>query len=271
MAQFTVGCVPYVNAVPLVWWFESLGEKSPVRVVYDVPSKLPRLLESGEVQAILVSSVDSILSTGRQVADGVCIGSHGPVESVRLFSKVPFDQITHLALDASSLTSNRLAQLVLEKSYGVIPETTIFPPDPAVMLAQNDACVLIGDIGMETVLTDVHVLDLGQAWTDLTGLPFVWAVWTGDHNLSSALASLLAEAPDHCFDANGLLPKVNDYTVQKSGWKRETVDHYLGQVMRFPLDSLAKEGFARFADLLVGGHSSLPAFVHPAHHTHPAS
>ena len=52
MAQFRVGCVPFVNARPLVAAFDAPNDW--VEVVYDVPSKLPALLDSGEVDAILV-------------------------------------------------------------------------------------------------------------------------------------------------------------------------------------------------------------------------
>ena len=194
MAQFTVGCVPFVNAIPLVWWFEHLGQDSPVKVIYDVPSKLPALLDSGQAQAILVSSIDALRTPNRTIADGVCIGSHGPVESVRLFSRVPFPEINTLALDASSMTSNRLAQIILAEQYHTIPEVLTMPPDVQTMLEVCDACVLIGDIGMTAQSPGARILDLGAAWKDLTGLPFVWAVWTGENNLTPQLTALLNQA-----------------------------------------------------------------------------
>ena len=94
MTRYTVGCVSYVNAIPLVEMFEEMGAASPVRVLYDVPSRLPALLESGEADAIFVSSVDGLRVADCRLAEGVCI-----VKSVRLFSKVPPAEIQKLALD----------------------------------------------------------------------------------------------------------------------------------------------------------------------------
>ena len=69
MSKFAVGSVPFVNARPLVAWFESLGSNSPVNVVYDVPSNLPLLLDSGDVQAVLVSSYDALSTPNRTIAE----------------------------------------------------------------------------------------------------------------------------------------------------------------------------------------------------------
>jgi len=199
MSTFTVGCVSYVNAIPLVMRFEDWADRSPVRVVYDVPSRLPALLESGEAQAVLVSSIDALREPGRRMAAGVCIGSHGPVKSVRLFSKLPPSEVKSLAFDASSLTSNRLAQIILAERYGCSPEVVTMPPDLQGMLEAADACVLIGDIGMAADGTGLHVLDLGEEWQALTGLPFVWAAWIGNEGLTAELATwLIAGAETWC-------------------------------------------------------------------------
>lgn len=191
MSKYTVGCVSYVNAIPLVMRFEEWGDRSPVRVIYDVPSRLPALLESGEAQAILVSSIDALRVPGRRMADGVMIGSDGPVKSVRLFSKVRPSDIRTLAFDASSMTSNRLAQIILSERYGATPSTQTMAPDLSAMLAENDACVLIGDIGMVADGAGLHVLDLGEEWRRLTHKPFVWAAWIGNEGLTPELSAYL--------------------------------------------------------------------------------
>jgi chorismate dehydratase len=192
--SFTVGCVPYVNAIPLIHTFLEWGDESPVQVVFDVPSRLPTLLETGQAQAIMVSSFDALTVPDRRMAAGACIGSRGPVESVRLFSKVPYDRIRTLALDASSMTSNALAQLILQKVYDARFEIAAMPPHLETMLEQADACVLIGDIGMAADGSALNVLDLGDAWVQWTGKPFVWAAWIGGKGLTSELAFWLALA-----------------------------------------------------------------------------
>ena len=176
MAQFRVGCVPYVNARPLVAAFDQPNEF--VEVVYDIPSKLPALLDSGEVDSILVSSIELLRRDDLLPVAEVGIMSYGPVRSVRMLSKVPMKEIKTLALDQSSLTSNILAKIILAEQ-GVFPKTETLDPDAPNMLARHDACVLIGDKGFEADGTGLVDIDLGEAWTDMTGLPFVWALWLG--------------------------------------------------------------------------------------------
>ncbi len=189
MAQFRVGCVPYVNARPLVAAFDQPNDF--VEVIYEVPSKLPALLDSGEVDAILVSSIELLRRNDLLMVADVGIMSYGPVKSVRLLSKVPLTEIKSLALDQSSMTSNILAQIILAEN-GVFPICDTVPPDQSNMLDSHDACVIIGDNGFKADGTGLVDIDLGEAWTDMTGLPFVWALWLGkkDHRLDAQKLSV---------------------------------------------------------------------------------
>ncbi|MFI5386560.1 MAG: MqnA/MqnD/SBP family protein, partial [Fimbriimonadales bacterium] len=73
--NYRIGCVPYLNAKPLVRLFEDMKGQVPVEVVYDVPSRLPDMLSTGEVQAIMVSSIEALRIPGKRVADGVSIST----------------------------------------------------------------------------------------------------------------------------------------------------------------------------------------------------
>ncbi|MFQ3586443.1 MAG: menaquinone biosynthesis protein [Fimbriimonadaceae bacterium] len=246
--SFRVGCVPYVNALPLVSLFSRLGDQSPVRVVADVPSALPAMLDAGEVDAVLASSFDALTTPGRRFAEGVCIGTDGPAESVRLFSQVPFDQISRLALDRSSLTSNHLAQILLAEQFGIRPETTREAPELDRMLAVADAAILIGDRGYLTDAGGCRVLDLGEAWTELTGLPFVWALWIGNRSLGRDLVAHLQNAM-----AWGLerLDELASEAAAESGWPLDGCRRYLRETMRYPLDDRAMAGLREFRAKLV--------------------
>ena len=86
----------------------------------------------------------------------------------------------HLGLPVQQLASQRdvrlaLARIILAKRYGVRP--TLIDLAQATG-APDEARLLIGDkvVCEEPVGFDVQ-LDLGHAWKELTGLPFVFAVW----------------------------------------------------------------------------------------------
>jgi len=275
MSQFTVGCVSYVNAIPLVSRFEDWGDKSPVHVLFDVPSRLPAMLEDGSAQAILVSSIDALRVPGRRMAAGICIGSHGPVKSVRLFSSVPFAEIKTLAFDASSMTSNRLAQVLLADGYNCRPAVVTRAPDLKTMLAEVDACVLIGDIGMSADGSGLHVMDLGEEWRRQTGKPFVWAAWIGDSNLTPLLASYLVcgaetSAAGRKLEMDGwrgwvakrvigreniqalenqlepTLQKLIDRAMRHAHWNADVVRDYYLNVMVYGMEEEMLEGYREF-------------------------
>lgn len=282
MAQFRVGCVPYVNARPLVAAFDQPNEF--VEVVYDVPSKLPAMLDSGEVCAILVSSIELLRRDDLSMMSEVGIMSYGPVLSVRLLSKVPLEEIKTLALDQSSMTSNLLAQVILAEK-GVFPSTETLPPNAPDMLAHHDACVIIGDRGFEANGTGLVDIDLGEAWTNMTGLPFVWALWLGKNDAPvdvrklwfvlyaaykasgfNSLHTLLDR--ENREDVRGISSQeshsrlkswvdgqsrkrnyVIDSTIPRCTWRRDQIEHYLTDGVRYN-DPKAMKGLRTFKDLI---------------------
>ena len=278
MAQFRVGCVPYVNARPLVAVFDQPNEF--VEVLYAVPSKLPAMLDSGEVDAILVSSIELLRRDDLLPVTEVGIMSNGPVMSVRMLSKVPLSEIKTLALDQSSMTSNMLAQVILAEQ-GVFPKVEEVPPVASDMLANHDACVLIGDRGFEADGTGLVDIDLGEAWTKMTGLPFVWALWLGKRDRPIRF-SLLGQCLRLAYDLSGfsslhleldsgdylalseerrnrLIGLINDQSprrkyviesaVRRSTWSSEQVENYLSKGVRF-FQRDADDALDKFTELI---------------------
>jgi chorismate dehydratase len=153
------------------------------------------MIGQGEVDIALASSFFALERPELAAAPASGISSQGYVESVRLFSKKPFDQIESLALDESSMTSNALVQILLRERYGSAPDASPLPPSLHAMLAERDAAVLIGDSGMSADAEGLHVLDLGAVWNEMTGLPFVWALWIGrPERVTPELIALLKRA-----------------------------------------------------------------------------
>src|SRR5262249_42972395 len=87
----------------------------------------------------------------------------------------------HIALDTSSRTSVALIQVLCRHKYRIRPEFVPHGPDVAVMIRDYDAGLLIGDPALEADSGQLGAtkIDLGSEWTAMTGLPFVYAAWTG--------------------------------------------------------------------------------------------
>lgn len=173
MSPLRLGVVSYLNAEPLVFGLEKdLG----FELLRDVPSRVAARLHAGDIHLGMIPSIEYARGD-YAVVPGVAITSRGPVRSVRLLLRRPLEQVERVALDASSRTSQALARILLHDK-GRDPEYVEMAPEPARMLAEADAALLIGDPALFLDLPG-EAMDLGEEWTRLTGLPFVYAFWAG--------------------------------------------------------------------------------------------
>lgn len=172
-----LGAVNYLNVRPLVY---GLDARPDVQVRFDVPSTCARLLAEGEIDLGMVPSITYADRPGDRIVPGVCIGSDGPVASVALFTRLPMRDVRRIALDTSSRTSAALVRIVCRRVFDIAPEFEPHGPEIASMLDAADAALLIGDPALFfDPPTGVTKIDLGAVWSGMTGLPFVWAFWSG--------------------------------------------------------------------------------------------
>jgi chorismate dehydratase len=178
-APIRIGAVGYLNARPLTWALDASPERWAIR--YDLPSVCSSLLHAGQVDLGLVPSIDYLQDPDYRFVPGVGIGSRGPIASVALYTRVPVDRIASIALDTSSRTSVTLIRVLCRHRFAISPEFVAHGPDLRAMAAVADAGLLIGDPAFEVdhVGLGLRKVDLGEEWTAMTGLPFIYAAWTG--------------------------------------------------------------------------------------------
>jgi len=178
-APIRVGAVSFLNARPLTWALDRQPRRWQVR--YDLPSTCTQLLHAGAVDLGLISSVEYLERPDYRLVPGVGVGSRGPIASVAVFTRRETRDVRSIALDTSSRTSVALVKVLCAKRFGIAPEFRAHPPDLEAMLRDADAALLIGDPAFELdpASAGVRKIDLGEEWTALTGLPFIYAAWTG--------------------------------------------------------------------------------------------
>jgi chorismate dehydratase len=126
------------------------------------------------------------------VRPDLAVGTDGPVLSVVLVSTRPVEELdgAHVALGSTSRTSVLLAQMLLAQRYQAKTSFETTPPDLGAMLRVADAAALIGDPALRATYEapglGLHVLDLGAAWREWTGLPMVFAVWAARRDYAEA-------------------------------------------------------------------------------------
>lgn len=171
-----VGAVNYLNTKPLIHEFDRLAPHA--ELILDVPSRLADQLAAGELDVALIPVIEYFRAGNYAIVPNIAIASRGPVLSVTLFSRKPWNEIRRVALDVGSRSSAALTQILLRQRHGAAPEILPLPLEHNAEDIDADAVLLIGDRAMRACLPGfAHAYDLGQEWFDWTGLPFVYAVW----------------------------------------------------------------------------------------------
>ncbi len=170
-----IGSVSYLNAKPLIY---GLDETDDLRLTLDVPSRLIDGLRDRRFDVALLPVIDYQRFPGLRLLTAGGIGCDGPTLTVRIFSKVPIEQIRVLACDTDSHTSVALARIVLAETINLTPEFTELRHDEPAARLNAQAMLLIGDkVVCEEPAGYPYQLDLGEGWKRLTHLPFVFAAW----------------------------------------------------------------------------------------------
>lgn len=179
MTPVRLGAVAYLNARPLVHGLERQRDRFTLR--FDSPSACAALLHDGAIDLGTIPSIEYLRGPGYRIVPDVAIASRGPVASVALYTRRPIEDVRSIAADASSRTSVALLRILCARRFGIDPVFEPQPPDLDAMLARSDAALIIGDAALflDHEAAGLQKIDLGEAWTAMTGKPFVWAVWAG--------------------------------------------------------------------------------------------
>jgi len=250
--SWRIGSIPYLNVRPLIYGIED-------RVISTVPARLAELLHAGQLDVGIVPLAEVLRHDQYDILDDIAIGANGPVRSVLLFHREPIATLRRIAVDTASRSSVMLLRILLRMVYQIEPE--FYPRPPGAKLSEHPAMLVIGDdairCSLGTAASQSGVLDLGAAWRELTGLPFVFAVWAGPRGVfkDAGLRDLLWTAK-----ANGLA-HIDEIVRAATEATPEFRRDYLTRSVRYDLGAPEKHAvqtFQRYAvelGLLPAGHA----------------
>jgi len=243
-----LGVVPYLNAVPLTGTLDGRA-----RLVVDVPSRLARLLEAGEVDAALLPVYDALAGIGDGFLGEYGIVSRGTVTSVLLFLRVPLPDVRTLVLDPASRTSAGLARhLVTETAQGPLDVTVAAEPGPDPTTTDADAVLVIGDPAMAyAAVWSGETVDLGEEWARRTGLPLVYARWTARPGLPPLARSEIAALLDGAA-AEGVARR-EELARAWAALRDEDPDvaaRYVREHVHYRIGAREEAGLARYAEMV---------------------
>ncbi len=211
MTKLRISIVQYLNTAPLVWGFTN----GPLRGKYDfsftVPSQCAQQLRSGDADVAIIPAIEYQRIDDLVVLPDMAIASKKQVRSLLIIAKKPIEQVSSLALDGSSRSTQTLTRILCAEKWKTAPAFFEASPDLGAMLAQADAALLIGDpalriaVGIEkdswpgtpgqTVCQAatlgiagpefLYVYDVVGEWRSLTGWPAVLAVWAARRDIAT--------------------------------------------------------------------------------------
>jgi chorismate dehydratase len=236
VTKLRISIVQYLNTAPLVRGFTHGPLSGKYDLSFTIPSQCAEDLRAGRADVAIIPAIEYQRIDDLMILPDMAIASKKRVRSLLLVSKTPIGEVTSLALDRSSRSTQALTRILCAEKWKIAPKFFEAAPDLAEMLKRADAALLIGDpalwislaiekdgrpgaggqticLGAALGITSselLYVYDVVSEWRILTGLPAVLAVWAAQRDAATPemtadfIASRdfgLSRIPEICLDA----------------------------------------------------------------------
>jgi predicted solute-binding protein len=278
MSKLRISIVEFLNTAPLVWGFTDGPLQGRYDLSFTVPSLCAEALRTGKVDIAIIPAVEYQRMDGMVVLPDMAVAAKGEVRSILVLAKKPIEQAKRIALDTNSRSSVALTRLLSKGFWHINPEFVDAPPDPAAMLAEADAALVIGDPALRIRLKvdalfakapdakgcgcsddalqkedasqkedqvvpgvdTLFVYDVAEQWRQMTGKPCVLAIWVGRRELITpeVVADFLASKE------YGLarIGEIAEAAALKLDLPPRDLESYLRDAIDFSLDAANLEG-----------------------------
>lgn len=202
-----LGKIGYLNVLPIYHPLESGLITNDFQIQSGPPAALNNLMDDGKLDISAASSIEYARHPEKYyLVPNIAIGSRGPVQSVLLLSRYPVEELQEKTILVSSQTHTSAALLsVLQNELWKI-KTGYTTGNATATLEKGerpDAILAIGDEALNLRFHPdyPHRIDLGEAWRELTGLPFIFGVWIVQRESWEASKKTLMDAVSKLIEA----------------------------------------------------------------------
>ncbi|MGF2411359.1 MAG: menaquinone biosynthetic enzyme MqnA/MqnD family protein [Ferruginibacter sp.] len=241
--KIKIGAVSYLNTKPLIYGFENGMMKEETEFIFDFPSNIAQQLLTNQIDVGLVPV--AVLPTMKEyhLISDYCIGCDGAVASVCLFSDVPLQNIEKILLDYQSRTSVALLKILLKEHWKIAPELISAEKGFEQHIGGTTAGLVIGDRAFKQIPLFTFNYDLGLAWKDMTGLPFVFAAWVANKKMPADFLTSFNKAT-----AEGM--KHIDEIVARNKFDAYDLHQYYTRNITYLMDETKLKGLELFLQKL---------------------
>ena len=256
-----VAAIDFLNPAPLMWDFEHPPLDSELANRYRIdrmmPSECAARLADGTADIGLIPIAALATTPGLRVMPGCTIASKDRVRSLLLVRRAsqPIAELRSVAADTASRTTIAYSHILMHKwGNGSVPFLPL-AADLDGMLERADAAIVIGDPALlalqertnrfERTGEELVYHDLAHEWHELTGLPFVSAVWAAAPGsiLDAQVAEDLIASRDHGMANIDAL--VAEWS-RRLAMPEDTIRAYLTENIHYVLDEECVEGMRGF-------------------------
>ncbi len=268
MAKLRISVVEYLNTAPLVWGFTDGPLTGRYDLSFTVPSLCAQALRKGEADVAIIPAIEYQRVDGVVALPGMSVAAKDEVRSILVISKKPIGRARRITLDRCSRSSAALVRLLCGEHWGIRPEFVDMDPEPAAMLAEADAALLIGDpalriaVKADALMTKqpggegcctgdpseqpvpgvdtLFLYDVAHQWREMTGRPCVLAIWVARREAArpEVVADFLASKE------YGLahIADIAEGAALKLDLPAEALERYLRENIDFSLDDENRAG-----------------------------
>jgi len=239
--------VSYLNTIPFLYGIEqdkSLRNQMDLSIEY--PSLCADLLiqDKADISLIPITEIPSLSYS--EIIGNHCIGANGKVNSVMLYSDCPLEEITNIALDYQSRTSVMLARVLSKFFWKIDVDFENTQEGYIDSINGTNAGVVIGDRAFDLNNTFAYQYDLSEEWFKFTNLPFVFACWVANKDLSQEFKSCFSKAIEQGVNSK---VKAIEWYQEKNGTSVD-LDKYLNADISYELNANKRKALSLFLDLV---------------------
>lgn len=185
----------------------------------------------------------------------LAIVSKGRTGSVLIFGNRPLESMRDIAVPTDSSSSRQLLDWILNE-MDLDPRRVEMAPDLGHMLAECDGALIIGDRALleSKANPNLVVMDLGEEWTSITGLPMVFGVFAArkdtDPSLLVRAHSDMLYQLDRFENDSSWRNQVIEAASLATGLSMTRLDNYFSVEVLNRLDSDAVHGLDMYLKLV---------------------